>query len=69
LISLDTQELEQLALGLSASTNITIKNLCRGEFFEGTVIRDPGGEEWLTTERDRYRRITVDTLEKLLVVQ
>ena len=40
-----------------------------GEFLEGIVVRDPSGEEWLTSERDRYRRMAVETLEKLLIRQ
>jgi TolB-like protein/cytochrome c-type biogenesis protein CcmH/NrfG len=41
--------------------------LYRGEFCEGMVVRDPAGEEWLATTRERYRRMAVEVLERLLV--
>jgi TolB-like protein/Tfp pilus assembly protein PilF len=46
-----------------------VSNLYRGEFLEGIVIRDPSGEEWLASERDRYRRMAVEALENLLIRQ
>jgi DNA-binding SARP family transcriptional activator len=46
-----------------------VSNLYRGEFLEGIVIRDPSGEEWLTSERDRYRRMAVEALENSLSYQ
>jgi TolB-like protein/DNA-binding SARP family transcriptional activator/Tfp pilus assembly protein PilF len=62
-IEMDTFELEN-----SNATTDAI-NLYRGEFLEGIVVRDPSGEEWLTSERDRYRRMAVEALEKLLTRQ
>jgi TolB-like protein/DNA-binding SARP family transcriptional activator len=62
-IELDTFELEN-----SNATTDAI-NLYRGVFLEGIIIRDPNGQEWLTSERDRYQRITVEALEKLVVSQ
>ena len=62
-IEMDTFELEN-----SDATTDAI-NLYRGEFLEGIVIKDPGGEEWLTSERARYRRIAVEALENLLTSQ
>ena len=46
-----------------------VSNLYRGEFLEGIVIRDPSGEEWLTSERNRYRRMAVEALEDSLSYQ
>jgi TolB-like protein len=62
-IEMDTLELENS----NATTDVI--NLYRGEFLEGIVVRDPSGEEWLTSERDRYRRMAVEALEKLLTRQ
>ena len=62
-VEMDTFELED-----SNATTDAI-NLYRGEFLEGIVVRDPSGEEWLTSERDRYRRMAVEALDKLLTRQ
>jgi len=62
-IEMDTFELENS----NATTDAV--NLYRGEFLEGIVVRDPSGEEWLTSERARYRRMAVEALEKLLTRQ
>lgn len=62
-IAMDTFELA------SPSATTDAINLYRGEFLEGVVVRDPSGEEWLTSERDRYRRIAVEEIESLLTQQ
>ncbi len=55
-IEMDTFELED------SKVTTDVGNLYRGEFLEGIVIRDLSGEEWLTSERDRYRRMAVEAL-------
>ena len=62
-IEMDTFELE----GSKVTTDVS--KLYRGELLEGIVIRDPSGEEWLTSERDRYRRMAVEALEDSLTYQ
>ena len=68
-IDLDALELERSIKAKNSPVTTGIGNLYRGEFLEGIVIRDPNGEEWLTSERDRYRRITVEALESLITRQ
>jgi len=62
-IEVDTFELEH------SDATTDVRNLYRGELLEGAVIRDPSGEEWLTSERDRFRRMAVEALENLLTRQ
>jgi len=61
-------EMDAFELGKSNAT-IDAFNLYRGEFLEEIVIRDPNGEEWLASERSRYRRMAAEALEGLLTRQ
>src|SRR5215813_389724 len=40
--------------------------LYRGDLLEGLRVDEPSFEEWLTRERERFRRLAVDALERLL---
>ena len=68
-IGMDAHELERSIKAKNSFVTTEISDLYRGEFLEGIVIRDPSGEEWLTSERDRYRRMTVEALESVIIRQ
>jgi len=43
--------------------------LYHGDFLAGLHVKDPGFEDWLTTERDRLRQVVVAALTRLLARQ
>lgn len=65
-IEVDAYELQHLAKQKDLEALAQATALYRGEFLEGVIIRDPVCEEWLSAERDRYRRMAVEALAKLL---
>jgi predicted ATPase len=43
--------------------------LYRGDLLSGLAVSEPAFEEWLLTERERYRELAIEALAKLLVHQ
>lgn len=68
-IEIDVLELEHLAGDSSADSVAAAASLYRGDFLEGIAIRDSNGEDWLAAQRDRYRRIGIDAIARLLAQQ
>jgi TolB-like protein/lipopolysaccharide biosynthesis regulator YciM len=62
----DAVEFEQLCRSGSLASLERAVDLCRGEFLDGVLIRDPVGEEWLRAERSRLHDLLVGALRKLL---
>ena len=68
-IKVDALELEGLIKEKTLQATAQATKLYRGDFLEGLVIRDSTAEEWLTAERDRFRRQAILALENLLTYQ
>jgi DNA-binding SARP family transcriptional activator len=57
----------QLATASDTTALEEVSDLCCGEFLEGLTLRDcPTFEDWLMTERERWRRKEVESLNRLL---
>ena len=65
-IGVDALEMERLIEEGTSDAAAQAAKLYRGEFLDGLVIRDANAQEWLSGERDRYRRMAVQALDKLL---
>jgi len=68
-IEIDAVKLETLVVEQTPEAAAEAIGIYRGEFLEGVAVRDSNGEEWLATERDRFRRLVIQALEKVLVSQ
>ena len=68
-IEIDAVKLEELIVEQTPQAAAQATKIYRGEFLEGVVVRDSNGEEWLAAERDRFRRLTTQALETVLVFQ
>ncbi len=64
-IAVDALELESSIKENHADSAVQSAALYQGEFLEGVVIRDPNAEQWLTSQREHYRRLAIDSLERL----
>jgi DNA-binding SARP family transcriptional activator len=63
----DLFRLAQLATASDTTALEEVSDLCCGEFLEGLTLRDcPTFEDWLMTERERWRRKEVESLNRLL---
>ncbi len=69
LIEVDALEFERLGLEGDYESLATAADLYQGEFLEGIQIRDPACEEWLDSERARFRRQYIDILKNLAETQ
>ena len=61
-IDVDVLEFERLASDAGFESLSDAVNLYRGEFLEGISIRDPACQEWLDSERARFKRQYVEIL-------
>ncbi|HUV21362.1 MAG TPA: tetratricopeptide repeat protein [Gammaproteobacteria bacterium] len=61
-IDVDVLEFERLASDAGFESLFDAVNLYRGEFLEGISTRDPACQEWLDSERARFKRQYVEIL-------
>ena len=69
LIEIDAHEFERLALEGDFEALNTAASLYQGEFLEGISIRDPACQEWLESERSRFKRQYIELLSNLAETQ
>ena len=69
IIEVDVHEFERLASAGEYETLVTAADLYQGEFLEGIAIRDAACQEWLDSERERFRRQFIEILHKLAETQ
>jgi TolB-like protein/predicted Zn-dependent protease len=69
LIEVDALKFEQLASQIESTSLSAAAALYTGEFLEGITIRDSATQDWLAYQRDRYKRLVVDTLTQLSAEQ
>ena len=68
-VDVDVATFERLAATRTEVALMTAVALYHGDFLAGLHVKDPGFEDWLTTERDRLRQVAVATLTRLLARQ
>ena len=69
LIEVDVHEFERLATLGDYESLVTAADLYQGEFLEGISIRDAACQEWLDSERARFRRQFIEILSNLAETQ
>ncbi|MCZ6882344.1 MAG: BTAD domain-containing putative transcriptional regulator, partial [Gammaproteobacteria bacterium] len=69
LIQVDALEFEQLAANEDIDNLTRAAQLYQGEFLEGISIRDLASQEWLSNERERFKRLIVEVLSSLSHLQ
>ncbi|MDH3535626.1 MAG: hypothetical protein OER87_07765 [Gammaproteobacteria bacterium] len=69
LIDVDLHEFERLAAMGDYEALTTAADLYQGEFLEGLSIRDAAGQQWLDSERARFKRQFVEILSNLAETQ
>ena len=69
LVQVDAIEFEQSANANDIERLSQAASLYQGEFMEGVSIRDRASEEWLTQQREHYKRSIVDILTRLSDMQ
>jgi DNA-binding SARP family transcriptional activator len=69
LIDIDVHEFEHLAGEGDYESLITAADLYQGEFLEGISIRDASCQEWLDSERGRFKRQFIEILSELAETQ
>lgn len=69
LIDVDVHEFERLATVGDYDSLSTAAGLYQGEFLEGISIRDAACQEWLDSERGRFKRQFVEILSNLAETQ
>jgi len=69
LIDIDVHEFERLAGEGDYESLITAAGLYQGEFLEGISIRDASCQEWLASERGRFKRQFIEILSELAQTQ
>jgi TolB-like protein/DNA-binding SARP family transcriptional activator/lipoprotein NlpI len=69
LIDIDVHEFERLAAEGDYESLTTAANLYQGEFLEGISIRDALCQEWLDSERARFKRQFIEILSELAETQ
>ena len=65
LVEVDALEFERLAADSEFESLSDAADLYRGEFLEGVSIRDASAQEWLESERARFKRQYVEILANL----
>jgi DNA-binding SARP family transcriptional activator len=65
-VDVDATAFERLAATGTDEGLTAAAALYRGDLLAGLSVPDPGFEEWLSRERDRFRRLVVATLARLL---
>jgi DNA-binding SARP family transcriptional activator/tetratricopeptide (TPR) repeat protein len=68
-VDVDATAFERLAATGTDEGLTAAAALYRGDLLAGLSVPDPGFEEWLSRERDRFRRLVVATLARLLARQ
>jgi len=69
LIDIDVHEFERLATEGDYESLTTAADLYQGEFLEGISIRDAACQEWLDSERARFKRQFIEILANLAETQ
>jgi len=69
LIDIDVHEFERLAAEGGYQSLTTAADLYQGEFLEGISIRDAACQEWLDSERSRFKRQFIEILSNLAETQ
>ena len=69
LVEVDAHEFERLAALGDYESLVTAADLYQGEFLEGISIRDAASQEWLESERSRFKRQFVEILHNLAETQ
>ncbi|HKJ53767.1 MAG TPA: BTAD domain-containing putative transcriptional regulator [Gammaproteobacteria bacterium] len=69
IVEVDVHEFERLAAGGEYESLVTAADLYQGEFLEGIAIRDVACQEWLDSERERFRRQFIEILHNLAETQ
>ncbi len=69
LIDIDVHEFERLASEGDYESLTTAADLYQGEFLEGISIRDASCQEWLDSERSRFKRQFIEILSNLAETQ
>ena len=69
LIDIDVHEFERLAAEGDYESLTTAADLYQGEFLEGISIRDASCQEWLDSERGRFKRQFIELLSELAETQ
>ncbi|MCZ6488280.1 MAG: BTAD domain-containing putative transcriptional regulator, partial [Gammaproteobacteria bacterium] len=69
LIQVDALEFEQLAANEDIDNLARAAELYQGEFLEGISIRDVASQEWLSNERERFKRLIVEVFSSLSHLQ
>ncbi len=69
LIDIDVHEFERLAAEGDYESLTTAADLYQGEFLEGISIRDAACQEWLDSERSRFKRQFIEILANLAETQ
>jgi|GEM_PF-429804 len=69
LIDIDVHEFERLAAEGGYESLTTAADLYQGEFLEGISIRDAACQEWLDSERSRFKRQFIEILSNLSETQ
>jgi TolB-like protein/Tfp pilus assembly protein PilF/DNA-binding winged helix-turn-helix (wHTH) protein len=69
IIEVDVHEFERLAAAGDYESLVTAADLYQGEFLEGIAIRDAACQEWLESERARFKRQFVEILAELAETQ
>ncbi len=69
LIDIDVHEFERLATEGDYESLTTAADLYQGEFLEGISIRDASCQEWLDSERGRFKRQFIEILSELAETQ
>jgi TolB-like protein/DNA-binding SARP family transcriptional activator/Flp pilus assembly protein TadD len=65
LVQVDTLDFDHHAAQTDIDNLASAAALYQGEFLEGIVIRDAASQEWLSNERDRFKRQIVEVLSGL----
>ncbi|MGD8838542.1 MAG: tetratricopeptide repeat protein [Gammaproteobacteria bacterium] len=69
IVEVDVHEFERLAAAGEYESLVTAADLYQGEFLEGISIRDAACQEWLDSERGRFRRQFIEILFNLAEIQ
>ncbi|MCP4979722.1 MAG: tetratricopeptide repeat protein, partial [Gammaproteobacteria bacterium] len=69
LIDVDVHEFEHLAASDDFESLTTAVELYQGEFLEGITLRDASGQEWLDSQRGRFKHQFIEVLLNLTQTQ
>src|SRR5690242_11862365 len=67
-VSTDVAAFEKLAASASADELRQAAKLYQGDLLDGTAVRDPAFNDWLTVERGRLREAAIGALSRLMAL-